>query len=42
MAPWDLLRFTAAANHCLQMKAEYDLSKLKARKNPYAPKLKSL
>lgn len=25
---------------CIQMKTEYDLSKLKSRKNPYASKLK--
>jgi hypothetical protein len=35
-----LLRFNGAGHNCSQIKAEYDLSKLKARKNPYASKLK--
>ncbi len=33
------LHFYQAAHHSSQMKSEYDLSKLKARKNPYASKL---
>jgi hypothetical protein len=39
ISPWGSFRFTDAAHHCSQMKTEYDLSKLNARKNPYASKL---
>jgi predicted DNA binding CopG/RHH family protein len=40
LSPWGLLLLNLAWQLASQIKSEYNLSKLKARKNPYASKLK--